>query len=83
MSSHGNDLASVLILLALVLAIIGALRLDLLGLIWRECLRLGSQARITPAEDSAHGPYRGRIGMTPRRVAAAHKPAFHRSGRRG
>jgi hypothetical protein len=83
MSTYGNDLASALILLALALAIIGALRFDLLALIWRECLKLGGQARITPAGDSAHGPYRGRFGMTPRRIAAVNKPAFHRSGRRG
>jgi hypothetical protein len=79
-----SDLATLILLLALVLALIGALRLDLLGLIWREWLKLGDNARRHPLpDDKSHGPYSERSGMKPHRIDAAHKPPLHRSGRRG
>lgn len=78
-----SELATLILLLALVLALIGALRLDLMGLIWREWLKLGDSARRNPLpDDKSHGPYSERSGMTPH-PTAAHKPPLHRSGRRG
>lgn len=79
-----SDPASLLLLLVLLLALIGALRFDLMGLIWREWLKLGNKGNALPPADSAHGPYQGRSGHLPHRgPATAHKPDFHRSGRRG
>ena len=76
---------TLVLLLVLALAILGALRLDLLGLLWREWLKLGSRPAEAPgAESDGHGPYvvaqaRGRHHHD---AAQAHKPAYHRSGRR-
>ena len=79
-----SDSASLLLLLVLLLALIGALRFDLMGLIWREWLKLGNQGNALPPADSAHGPYQGRTGRMPNRgPSAVHKPDYHRSGRRG
>lgn len=81
------DPGTLLLALAIALALIGALRFDLLGLIWREGLKLARPSEPAPPEPtpaSAHGPY---VADSHERAAhgqqAAQRPAFHRSGRRG
>lgn len=75
------DLSTLLILLALLLALVGALRLDLLRLAVKNLLQT-----LTPEAK----PLRDDPGLKvspptepPRHAQmAGHKPAFHRSGRR-
>lgn len=78
-----SDLASVLLLLVLLLALLGALRYDTFGLIWREWLKLGRPAEPPSFDETgAHGPY---VPASPRRPGheqPGQKPAYHRSGRR-
>jgi hypothetical protein len=80
-----SDLASLILLLVLALLVIGALRLDLLGQLWREWLKLGEQPPAVADwhEDHAHGPYLARHQRLQRGDLAHHRPPFHRSGRRG
>ncbi|MCV2363049.1 hypothetical protein LNV23_06220 [Paucibacter sp. DJ1R-11] len=75
------DLSTLLILLALLLALLGALRLDLLRLAFKNLLDtltpkqhsiLGDSGLKVSARSETH-----RQAQTP-----AQKPAFHRSGRR-
>lgn len=81
-----SDLASLALLALLALLVIGALRLDLLGQLWREWLRLGDKPPgVADWHDHAHGAYGLKRARTLRDAgAAAHKPPpYHRSGRRG
>lgn len=79
-----THLDTLVLLLVLVLAVLGALRLDLLGLLWREWLKLGTRPAEAPgAESDGHGPYvMARARSRHHDAAQAHKPVYHRSGRR-
>lgn len=81
-----SDLATLLLLILVALIVIGALRLDLLGQLWREWLKLGEQAPGVADwhDDHAHGAYGlARARRLQRGDLAHHRPQFHRSGRRG
>ncbi len=75
------DLSTLLILLALLLALLGALRLDLLRLAFKNLLD-----KLTPKPDSVLGDPGLKVSArseTHRQAQTpAQKPAFHRSGRR-
>jgi len=75
------DLSTLLILLALLLALLGALRLDLLRLTFKNLLD-----KLSPKPDSVLGDPGLKVSArseTPRQAQTpAQKPAFHRSGRR-
>lgn len=79
------DNATLIILLLLALAIFGALRFDLFGLIWREWLKLGStQPELPPGPPPSHGPYHASSGAHGHDDPASRKPVdVHRSGKRG
>ncbi len=75
------DLSTLLILLALLLALLGALRLDLLRLAFKNLLD-----KLAPKPDSVLGDPGLKVSTrseTPRQAQTpGQKPAFHRSGRR-
>lgn len=79
------DTGTILIVIALALALLGALRFDLFGLIWREWLKLGARKpELPPGPPPSHGPYHGKEGAHGHADNDSHKPAdFHRSGKRG
>lgn len=68
-----------LLLIAVVAVfVIGALRFDLLAARWRELMAPRQEAQASPpAVDRVHA----HTGLQPH-AAPAHKPDFHRSGRR-
>lgn len=79
------DISTILIVIALALAIAGALRFDLFGLIWREWLKLGSRKpELPPGPPPSHGPYHGKSGAHGHADPGKHnKPTdIRRSGRR-
>lgn len=81
-----NDLASLLLLVLVALIVIGALRLDLLGQLWREWLHLGEQPPGVAdwRDDHAHGAYGPAGAQRLHGPGMGHaKPGYHRSGRRG
>ena len=79
------DTSTVLIIVALAIAVLGAIRFDLFGLIWREWLKVGSKKpELPPGPPPSHGPYHGSSGTHGHGENTTHKPAdFHRSGKRG
>jgi len=72
-------LTSLLLILALALLALGALRFDVLLARWRELVGPppGTHGSVPPGTQA---PPQG-TGLRPH-AAPAHKPAFHRSGRR-
>jgi len=67
---------------ALALAAIGAVRLDLLQLLWRESMRLfASAAPPGRLDDAATALPEPQLPEAPAQHSK-HRPAFHRSGRR-
>ena len=78
------SLATLVLLLLLALLVIGALRLDLLGQLWREWLRLGDKPPgVADWHDHAHGAYGLKRARRLHEAESGHKPQYHRSGRRG
>jgi hypothetical protein len=84
MASDWNT-STLLIAVALLLAIAGALRFDLFALIWREWLKLAARRpELPPGPPLSHGPYNGKPGAQGHLGPGTRKPAYlHRSGRRG
>ncbi|MBB4846060.1 hypothetical protein HNP55_004614 [Paucibacter oligotrophus] len=73
------DLTLILIVLAIVLAVVGAIRFDLFGLILQEFRRPPPEAHPPEAVQRVHAPPQKGPGGDQH---AADKPAFHRSGKR-
>ena len=78
-----THLDTLVLLLVLALAVLGALRLDLLGLLWREWLKLGNAVEPPPPGPEGHGPYQLARSRPTGHGAQPHRPEYHRSGRRG
>ncbi len=77
------ELSTLLILAAVVIAVVGALRFDLFGLIWREWLKLAApKPEAPPRPPGAHGPYHPSQGAQGHGATPPAKPEIHRSGRR-
>ena len=67
-----------LLIVAAVLILVGAVRFDLLSIPWRNL----TDGAPKPPHDAPPAPrWRSGSGLQPH-DAPAHKPAFHRSGRR-
>lgn len=83
--TNSLDTGTVVMLVVLALAVLGAVRFDLFGLIWREWLKVGSRKpELPPGPPPSHGPYHGRDGAHGHANPAGHKPDdIHRSGKRG
>lgn len=74
--------STALVLLALIVALVGAIRFDLFGLIWRNWLGMGRPKPDLPPP-TAHGPYQAHPGAQGHEQKLAHKPAdLHRRGKR-
>ncbi|RQO59739.1 hypothetical protein DBR47_10150 [Paucibacter sp. KBW04] len=74
-----SDLTLILIVLAIALAVLGAIRFDLFGLILQEFRRPPLDARPPETVQRVHASLKeGRGGDQ----HAADKPAIHRSGKR-
>lgn len=83
--TNSLDTGTVVMLVVLALAVLGAVRFDLFGLIWREWLKVGSRKpELPPGPPPSHGPYHGRDGAHGHADPTGHKPDdIHRSGKRG
>jgi hypothetical protein len=68
-----------LLILAALLIVLGALRFEVLLARWRELV--GPPAGMVPPIDAAAAPPPHNTGLHPHN-APTRKPAFHRSGRR-
>lgn len=77
-----TDLTLLALWLALALAVLGALRLDLLQLLWRESLRLFGSGETLPPPDDHAAPLPERPAPAAHAAPVSHRPAFHRRGRR-
>ena len=84
MTTTEHDLAWVVVLAVLLLALAGALRWDLLRLWWRDLLKASPPQVIDPppTKKLPHAPAHLHTAETARKAQHS-KPAFHRSGRRG
>ncbi|MDT9001598.1 hypothetical protein RQP53_20140 [Paucibacter sp. APW11] len=76
-----SDLATVLLVLALALAVLGALRFDLVKLFFRGLFSQPPSDKGAPVWHE-HGHGKGDATLHAKEQAN-HKPPFHRSGRRG
>lgn len=74
-----SDLTLILIVLAIVLAVLGAIRFDLFGLILQEFRRTPLDARPPETVQRVHAPLKEGLGGDQH---TADKPAIHRSGKR-
>lgn len=74
-----NDLIPWLIGLAVLVAVVGALRFDALRWLWAQWLRLSARPSMQPPTGQ---PVQNPAPSPSIQEAQAHKPDFHRSGRR-
>lgn len=75
------NLTWLLLILAVALFVLGALRFDMLVARWRELMGRSRNAGEVPPADPAVDQPPGNPGLHPH-ATPAHKPDFHRSGRR-
>jgi hypothetical protein len=72
----------ILLGVAVVLAVGGAVRFDLLGVFWRDVVAHAPEraGKVAPPELHDEAPHKSGASPHP---SAPRKPAYHRSGRRG
>ncbi|HEY1132544.1 MAG TPA: hypothetical protein VGF12_24265 [Roseateles sp.] len=75
------NLTWLLLILAVALIALGALRFDVLVARWRELTGRPPGVGKAPPPDPGTEPQPGSTGLRPH-AAPPHKPDFHRSGRR-